>query len=479
MLVVAFTGEDDECSVLMGLVVMEAAVVTRPRRWSKSGTRSRCMRRSLRNWGSQQAIPLRQQTRKAALSKSVGVPRGPTSAHPVAKGGGRGPQAGEPAAVSADTLHDALAGLKTPIATSTNPTDARASLEKARRDEESESVYEVPRPGRTHAVVSQDTLQITARINPRVPHSDNDARKHLSALAQSALLEEDGPIGPVCFGPRIRGEPFPRGFTLPRDTPKYNGTAKPEDWLIDYTTVVGIAQGNKRVAVRYVPLMLVGSARTWLNSLPAGSVNSWVDFEEASVSNFTGTYKRPGRPRELAMCVQRPDEPLPNYIKHWTELRNFCEGVREVQAIQYFNNGYRDGTLLKHKLVCSEPTSLAVLMAKADKYTTADSAMRVKVTTSDKVVPTLTTPKPAGDNRGGQNNNKHKADQLDSRSNNKLVDNMEGNAPATQAGSQRRRTSKNDWQSKLSFEQMVDAPYKMHTGAKPSTHTLRHCSIAR
>ncbi|KAE8783760.1 hypothetical protein D1007_42740 [Hordeum vulgare] len=79
-----------------------------------------------------------------------------------------------------------------------------------------------------------------------------------------------------------------------------------------------------------------------------------------------------------------------------------------------------------HKLMCSEPTSLAVLMAKADKYATADSAMRVKVTASDKAVPTPATPKPAGDNRGGQNNNMRKADQLDSRSSIKLVANVEG-----------------------------------------------------
>ncbi|KAI4972075.1 hypothetical protein ZWY2020_003000 [Hordeum vulgare] len=70
-------------------------------------------------------------------------------------------------------------------------------------------------------------------------------------------------------------------------------------------------------------------------------------------------------------------------------------------------------------------------------------------------------------------------DQLDSRSNNKLVANMEGDASATQAGSQRRRTGKNDWQPKLTFEEMLDAPCKMHTGAKLATHTLRECSFAQ
>ena len=76
------------------------------------------------------------------------------------------------------------------------------------------------------------------------------------------------------FRPRIQDEPFPRGFTLSRDTPNYTGSVKPEDWLVDYSTAVSIANGNKRVAVKYVPLMLQGTARTWLNSLKPRSINS-------------------------------------------------------------------------------------------------------------------------------------------------------------------------------------------------------------
>ncbi|KAK1652169.1 hypothetical protein QYE76_069974 [Lolium multiflorum] len=78
----------------------------------------------------------------------------------------------------------------------------------------------------------------------------------------------------------------------------------PEDWLLDYSTAVGIAKGNKRWAMRYSPLMLLGSARTWLNNLPAGSINGWLDFEDAFVSNFIGTYRRPGQPQQLEMCKQ-------------------------------------------------------------------------------------------------------------------------------------------------------------------------------
>ena len=75
----------------------------------------------------------------------------------------------------------------------------------------------------------------------------NDARHRIEQL-QKDLQEDEGPTGPACFRPHIRQEQFPKGFTLPRDTPKYTGTVKPEDWLTDYMTAVGIAGGNRRVA---------------------------------------------------------------------------------------------------------------------------------------------------------------------------------------------------------------------------------------
>ena len=62
------------------------------------------------------------------------------------------------------------------------------------------------------------------------------------------------------------------------------------------------------MAVRYVPLMLQGSARTWLISLPKESVNNWLDFEEVFNCNFTGTYLRLDNAQLLAMCKQKDDE---------------------------------------------------------------------------------------------------------------------------------------------------------------------------
>ena len=105
---------------------------------------------------------------------------------------------------------------------------------------------------------------------------------------------------------------------------------KPEDWLTDYMTTIGIAGGNRRVAMRYAPLMLQGSARSWLNSLPSNNINCWQDFDDAFVRNFTNTYERLGRPRNLALCVQGKDEPLRDYMARWIKLRNTYEGVHEI-----------------------------------------------------------------------------------------------------------------------------------------------------
>ncbi|KAE8799752.1 hypothetical protein D1007_24846 [Hordeum vulgare] len=118
-------------------------------------------------------------------------------------------------------------------------------------------------------------------------------------------------------------------------------------------------------------------------------------------------------------------------------------------------------------------------MDKADKYARTDLVMRVKVTASDKVVPTPVTPKPAGDGRGGHNNNKRKADPLDSRSNSKLVASVEGETSAPQANPPRKRSNRNNanWQPKQSFEQLLDAPCTIDSGAQPSNHTLRQCSF--
>jgi hypothetical protein len=89
---------------------------------------------------------------------------------------------------------------------------------------------------------------IASRLGPR-SLAASDARFKLDRIHQSELVERQGALGPMCFGPRIMGEPVPYYFQLARGARTYNDSTKPEDWLEDYSTAVNIAGGNLRWAV--------------------------------------------------------------------------------------------------------------------------------------------------------------------------------------------------------------------------------------
>jgi hypothetical protein len=224
--------------------------------------------------------------------------------------------------------------------------------------------------------------------------------------------------------------------------------------------------------------MLTGSARTWLNSLPALQINLWHDFQEAFIKNFTGTYKRPPRPRQRALCKQGPDEPDRDYLTRWSELRNSCEGVGEEQAIGYFTDGCREGILLKHKLHRAESKTTADFMAIADKYASADSAARVQYI---EPAPAGGQSQPASGEGGHHNRDRHgkrKDEHHDNKYGSKQVAAVQGSPGAT-GGSQKPKGDKFS-KDKYTIEVMLDQPCKFHSvSGKPTTHTTRQCSFTK
>ena len=46
---------------------------------------------------------------------------------------------------------------------------------------------------------------------------------------------------------------------------KYIGMANPETWLSDYVSACDIYEGSADSAVRFLPLMLTGTARMWID----------------------------------------------------------------------------------------------------------------------------------------------------------------------------------------------------------------------
>ena len=105
--------------------------------------------------------------------------------------------------------------------------------------------------------------------------ADYDARARINRIQYA---RHENYHGPKCFGPAIKAEKIPVGFKLSPNVKSYDGVAKPDTWLQDYFEAVDIAGGTNNTAVRYLPLMLTGTARAWIDGLPELSINNWLDM---------------------------------------------------------------------------------------------------------------------------------------------------------------------------------------------------------
>jgi hypothetical protein len=122
-------------------------------------------------------------------------------------------------------------------------------------------------------------------------------------------------MGALCFTRRVRRTRVPKGFKLPHNQEKYDGSQEPTLWLSDYLQTVQILGGTRATAMQSLQLHLTGAARSWLNTQPNDSIESWGELENQFARNFRSTYKRPASLEEVKSCVHRKYETLRSYIQ--------------------------------------------------------------------------------------------------------------------------------------------------------------------
>ena len=96
---------------------------------------------------------------------------------------------------------------------------------------------------------------------------------------------------------------FPEGFK-PVNIESYDGTTDPVVLFEDFLLHIHMAHDDDLDTIKYLPLKLKGTARLWLNSLPAESIGCWEDLEAAFLDNFQGTYVRPPDADDLSHIIQ-------------------------------------------------------------------------------------------------------------------------------------------------------------------------------
>jgi hypothetical protein len=115
--------------------------------------------------------------------------------------------------------------------------------------------------------------------------------------------DDEKEMGALCFTRRVHRMRVPKGFKLPHDQQKYDGSQEPKLWLSDYLQAVQILRGTRAMAMQSLQLHLTGAARSWLSILPKDSIGSWGELESQFTRNFCSTYKRLALLEEVKSCI--------------------------------------------------------------------------------------------------------------------------------------------------------------------------------
>jgi hypothetical protein len=163
--------------------------------------------------------------------------------------------------------------------------------------------------------------------------------------------DDENEMGAPCFTRRVRITPVPKGFKLPHDQQKYDGSQEPQSWLSDYIQAIKLLGETKETAMQSLQLHITGAARSWLRKLEKETIGSWEELTKQFTSNFKSTYKRPASIEEVKVCVQQRGETLRTYIQRWSIIKNLAVEVSDERAIDAFIIGlYMFGTFVHFKM---------------------------------------------------------------------------------------------------------------------------------
>ncbi len=74
---------------------------------------------------------------------------------------------------------------------------------------------------------------------------------------------------------------------------------------------------------------------------PPGSIHSWEDLCQQFITNFQGTYPRPGEEADLHAVRRNDDESLRSYIQRFCQVRNTIPCIPAHAVVYAFRNGVR------------------------------------------------------------------------------------------------------------------------------------------
>nr|AAL58168.1 putative gag-pol protein [Oryza sativa Japonica Group] len=211
---------------------------------------------------------------------------------------------------------------------------------------------------------------------------------------------DDNVDGVAVFTSDLHRVDWPADFK-PIGIEKYDGKTNPESWLTVYGLAIRAAGGDSNAMANDLPVALANSARSWLHGLPRGTIGSWAELRDHFITNFQGTFERPGT-HELYNVIKKPGESLRDYIRRFSEQRNKISDITDDVIIATFTKGVRH-ELLVGKFGRKPPRTIKKMFEKANEYAKADDAV-----TASKQSGSNWKPKKDAPATGGSGSTNHK-----------------------------------------------------------------------
>jgi hypothetical protein len=287
-------------------------------------------------------------------------------------------------------------------------------------------------------------------------------------------------MGASCFTHRVCTTQVPKGFKLPHDQQKYDGSHEPQSWLSDYLQEVEILGGTKETTMQRLQLHLTGAARLWLSKLEKETIGSWEELTKQFTSNFKSTYKWPASIEEVKAYVQQCGETLRVYIQRWSIIKNSAVKFSDERAIDTFIVGLRRGDLVE-EMGRIKPKTLSDLMDIANRFADGEDACNNKRTRS--------LEDDRGNRYGGQRRRSRNYDNYGSHSQvaAEYKDNSyQGNDRKSSGYRSYRKEDYKKFQTRESreynpsLEDMLNGPCHIHSafvdGKRVSRHVMKDCT---
>ncbi len=111
-----------------------------------------------------------------------------------------------------------------------------------------------------------------------------------------------------CLIPALRNVRLPKDFKGPRKVPNYTADLPPEAWIESYEMAMEMLDVDEAACAKYFTMMLEGTARTWLKSLPPNSISTWAQLRAPyhPILSAHGPSCGPGLYRILRIHVSSP-----------------------------------------------------------------------------------------------------------------------------------------------------------------------------